>query len=197
MNAIKALLAVSVLAAAGAASAATVATYDIVGQSTSIAFDGLGGQNIVTASSGSGTAVLDDSGALTITAHIAITTFIGTDSTMDVIEAITGTWNGTTFTPTSSTQNFTGCENTPTAGADACSSLQIGVANPTTSVSGSATLAAGSFDVVVANLDAGATTTYHYDLAASAPAVPVPAAAWLFGSGLLGLAGTARRRRVA
>jgi hypothetical protein len=27
------------------------------------------------------------------------------------------------------------------------------------------------------------------------PAVPVPAAAWLFGSGLLGLAGTARRRR--
>jgi hypothetical protein len=29
------------------------------------------------------------------------------------------------------------------------------------------------------------------------PEVPVPAAAWLFGSGLLGLAGTARRRRVA
>lgn len=28
-------------------------------------------------------------------------------------------------------------------------------------------------------------------------AVPVPAAAWLFGSGLLGLAGTARRRRAA
>lgn len=29
------------------------------------------------------------------------------------------------------------------------------------------------------------------------PAVPVPAAAWLFGSGLLGLAGTARRRKCA
>ncbi|MFT3931295.1 MAG: VPLPA-CTERM sorting domain-containing protein [Spongiibacteraceae bacterium] len=29
------------------------------------------------------------------------------------------------------------------------------------------------------------------------PEVPVPAAAWLFGSGLLGLAGTARRRRSA
>jgi len=32
-------------------------------------------------------------------------------------------------------------------------------------------------------------------LHAQAPAVPVPAAVWLFGSGLLGLAGTARRRR--
>lgn len=30
-----------------------------------------------------------------------------------------------------------------------------------------------------------------------APAVPVPAAAWLFGSGLLGLAGTAHRRQAA
>ncbi|MFT3931188.1 MAG: VPLPA-CTERM sorting domain-containing protein [Spongiibacteraceae bacterium] len=30
-----------------------------------------------------------------------------------------------------------------------------------------------------------------------APAVPVPAAAWLFGSGLLGLAGTARKRKQA
>jgi hypothetical protein len=34
-------------------------------------------------------------------------------------------------------------------------------------------------------------------LSSQAPAVPVPAAAWLFGSGLLGLAGTARRRRAA
>jgi hypothetical protein len=31
--------------------------------------------------------------------------------------------------------------------------------------------------------------------AGSTPAVPVPAAAWLFGSGLLGLAGIARRRK--
>jgi len=32
-------------------------------------------------------------------------------------------------------------------------------------------------------------------ISAQTPTVPVPAAAWLFGSGLLGLAGTARRRR--
>ena len=34
-----------------------------------------------------------------------------------------------------------------------------------------------------------------WTLASRAPAVPVPAAAWLFGSGLLGLAGTARKRK--
>lgn len=38
-----------------------------------------------------------------------------------------------------------------------------------------------------------ATTTYT--IAQATPEVPLPAAAWLFGSGLLGLAGTARRRR--
>lgn len=38
------------------------------------------------------------------------------------------------------------------------------------------------------------TTTINWQIAAQ---VPVPAAAWLFGSGLLGLAGTARRRKAA
>jgi hypothetical protein len=38
------------------------------------------------------------------------------------------------------------------------------------------------------------TTTINWQIAAE---VPVPAAAWLFGSGLLGLAGTARRRKAA
>lgn len=40
------------------------------------------------------------------------------------------------------------------------------------------------------------TTTSNWQVSgsAAAPAVPVPAAAWLFGSGLLGLAGAARRK---
>lgn len=42
----------------------------------------------------------------------------------------------------------------------------------------------------------GQITTQDFSLTATAaPTVPVPAAAWLMGSGLLGLAGAARRRR--
>ena len=37
--------------------------------------------------------------------------------------------------------------------------------------------------------------SYNFTGTAAQPAVPVPAAAWLFGSGLMGLAGVARRRR--
>lgn len=36
---------------------------------------------------------------------------------------------------------------------------------------------------------------FNFSNLTEAPAVPVPAAAWLFGSGLLGLAGAARKRR--
>ena len=38
-------------------------------------------------------------------------------------------------------------------------------------------------------------TCFSNDGSCSAPAVPVPAAVWLFGSGLLGLVGVARRRK--
>ena len=37
--------------------------------------------------------------------------------------------------------------------------------------------------------------TYNYDLLLTPTAVPVPAAVWLFGSGLLGLIGIARRKK--
>jgi hypothetical protein len=39
--------------------------------------------------------------------------------------------------------------------------------------------------------------TSHYTITPQAPEVPVPAAAWLFGSALIGLAGAARGRRAA
>ncbi len=37
--------------------------------------------------------------------------------------------------------------------------------------------------------------TYNYDISATVSSVPVPAAAWLFGSGLLGLVGIAKRKK--
>jgi hypothetical protein len=54
---------------------------------------------------------------------------------------------------------------------------------------------ANTYNLVIHLGTQAALTTQTFSLTATAPAVPVPAAAWLFGSGLLGLAGTARRRR--
>ena len=52
---------------------------------------------------------------------------------------------------------------------------------------------AGVFTLTAINTGANATNTSTYEFSA----VPLPAAAWLFGSGLLGLAGMARRKRLA
>ena len=41
------------------------------------------------------------------------------------------------------------------------------------------------------------TVSYYLHLEGHVSNVPVPAAAWLFGSGLVGLAGVARRRKTA
>ncbi len=74
---------------------------------------------------------------------------------------------------------------TSISGFDACFAAEIGIANPANSLSGD-WLAFTTVDSV-----SGATATINY----AVTPVPVPAAAWLFGSGLLGLAGVARRRK--
>jgi len=59
-----------------------------------------------------------------------------------------------------------------------------------------ATLKAFSGSAVATNDDgAGDQYIYNWSFNGQAPAVPVPAAAWLFGSGLAGLAGLARSRK--
>jgi len=59
---------------------------------------------------------------------------------------------------------------------------------------GGSPMKAGPFPGFNANFDIA---SIHVDAITSAPAVPVPAAVWLFGSGLLGLVGVARRKKMA
>ena len=186
MKAIKTLLAVSVLAAAGAANAATVATW-----TNDVAMTG---STSFTSTTGTESAVLDSAGTLTITAPSETTMFFGNPAVISNITYVfSGNLVGSTFTVTGGTvQKLGGC--TGAAAATVCGPLVFPTLD-TLAASGVITVGAGgtinsSFTAfgVVSSLT-------HTMGAADAPAVPVPAAAWLFGSGLLGLAGTARRRR--
>ena len=95
----------------------------------------------------------------------------GSALTLD-LSSWTAWWNGTDF-------NQGGAANsavtTTTTGAGAFSATW------------SATVVGGAFDGQVGS----------WTLTGVATPVPVPAAAWLFGSGLIGLVGVARRRRAA
>lgn len=65
-------------------------------------------------------------------------------------------------------------------------------AAPMAATSGSLGLAGGPFPGFKGYLDIGSGNSMHV---VSVSAVPIPAAAWLFGSGLLGLLSVARRRK--
>jgi hypothetical protein len=58
-----------------------------------------------------------------------------------------------------------------------------------------ATLNSFNGSAVATNGDASGEYSYNWSFAGEAPEVPVPAAVWLFGSGLAGLAGLARSRK--
>jgi len=87
----------------------------------------------------------------------------------------TTTWNTTTIS------------GSPTLGDNPSGTLPL--SNDTI---GGSPMSAGPFSGFSANFDI---TTAHVTSFTGDPVIPVPAAVWLFGSGLLGLVGVARRRK--
>jgi hypothetical protein len=187
MKAVKTLLIFSAMATASAVNAATVATFDA---DITLTLSGItSGSGIAT-----GTAVLDDSGVLTVNAMVDANP-ISAGATLGTITAFSGTYAAGSFTANSATISTTACipEMSP-----AC--VTIGPL-PTTpfpldAVSGTVTSALGGAISLSQSLFGGSEIVSSiYTLTPSTPSpVPIPAAAWLFGSGLVGLSGIARRR---
>lgn len=194
MKAIKTLLAVSLLAA-GAAHAATIGTATL----TATSQIPIGPGTYLNNGSGTGTATLDDSGTLTLNWSGNTTVLFTNVMAVSFSDVATGTIAGGTFTMTGGHTHINSCS--PVSGTNFCADALSTPENTFTSnISGSIALALGASGTFTASYQSPGgqvNNTYNLSNFTPAPAVPVPAAAWLFGSGLLGLAGTARRRKVA
>ena len=108
----------------------------------------------------------------------------------------------TSYVPSGGTNQITACRSGTIACPSALSTVpsNLTVWSATGSNAGGMltspfTIAGGTNGSITNSVGTSVTGTNTYTFTNTAPAVPVPAAAWLFGSGLLGLAGTARRRR--
>jgi hypothetical protein len=128
---------------------------------------------------------------MSLTEH---TKLFGSPTTVTATDVFTGTYAGGTFTPTGGSTTILTCTGSSYCGA------ALGT-NAWTTVGGSLTLAGGTLNGQF-KPDAGLVTdkdTYTVGAISGGtpPPVPLPPAVWLLGSGLLGLVGTARRRRKA
>ncbi len=182
----------AVLGSAGAAQAATVGTdsVNLVAISTS-------GGSQVSSHSGPGTGTLDDSGSYIATFVNSPGTIIGkSGAKLSETDTFTGTYSGGVFTPTGGNDNVTACTGSPfcSQGVGQHSFSQVG--GSLTSAGG--TLTAGYSTTTASGTVANSTFTYTagaFSGGTPPPTVPLPPAVWLLGSGLLGLVGTARRRK--
>jgi hypothetical protein len=192
----KALLAASaalpLLAAAGAAHATVVATNFPVSMTGTIP-----NTEATVTTSGTGTGSLDNAGAfpygLTTTVTVDAAAFgITTTAVVTGTDSFGGTFAAGTLTVTSATEDNTSC----TGSSLVCTQVTLNM-SASAAATGSITLAGGSVTTGSAgaglsNFTIGAGTAVG--TSTPPPAVPLPPAVWLLGSGLLGLIGTARRR---
>jgi hypothetical protein len=125
----------------------------------------------------------------------------GGAQTLTVAETdnLSGTIAGSTFTASSGTTEITSC-----SGGTFCGPAGVGKTKNWSTVSGTLSLSSGGTGLITAVAHpSGTNQTATFDLTSftpvggSPPPVPLPPAVWLLGSGLLGLVGTARRRRKA
>ena len=150
-----------------------------------------------------GTAVLDNSGQLIFNyifdADYSAAGYFDYDYDMTATAILNGTWDGSTLTYTDGSTVYNTCQD---FGADlGCGNYDLGVpiipdilVDPIVfdlGINGYTTIQTYSYN----------TETDAYDLAGAptglttVSSVPVPAAVWLFGSGLTGLIGVARRKK--
>ncbi len=210
MKTIKTLLAASILTAAAASDAAIIGIYDVKVSGTT---SGLASGSL----SGSGTATFDDAGVLTID-YTALNNQPAAGSnnpfTTTVKTIFTGTISGTYFTTTAGTSQITNCSigSTPCPIGFVPNTSQNFTPTPTSGNGGG--LLEQTFNINGLFVTNTSTTySFNHGLQNSlsfqfacvqwegcAPPnyqTPIPAAAWLFGSGLAGLTGLARHRKLA
>lgn len=206
MKTIRTLLAVSILATAGAANAAFGVAYTVSDSGTLYSPSWPLEGTVISEAPGSNpkarnfsnTATLNvvgSSGVLTIYSNITTpsnaTSFPIIPHFANLV-TINGSWNGTLFAPTEGSFVIYDC-------VGYCPTPK-GTTVPYNSISGSLSLSGGSISVEsIINTDNDVHQLETFSLTTlgiyyGTPEVPVPAAAWLFGSGLIGLAGVARRR---
>jgi hypothetical protein len=206
----------SLFAAAGGAHATVVGTNAATaGNSASNFFIKGKVKTQVSSLTLTGTATLDDSGTYTATSSGSVNVSGFPSATILATETFLGTYGSGVFTPTSGSLNITSCSGSPTV----CAGATHPDPKPfNTGVGGSVSLASGGTLTGTAFMGAAGTVpsvTSHYSFTVGAftpvstssggtssggtssggSTVPLPPAAWLLGSGLLGLVGTARRRR--
>jgi len=221
----KTAIALALMAATGAANAALVdgstlsidqGSFFTMGGGTVVAAPGFDGQNIIgnqglvlgttQTPSGSHSGVVDGTESPTVDnawVFFGSTGMSGSESNTNVLTASGNTatvdlsgwvvaWNGL--------DSASGVPTVPMGAGAWFGSTTDGVAQVTCGVD------CGDGDtytlVYSATVPAGdpsnfGTTKYLLNLTGTISAVPVPAAVWLFGSGLVGLAGVARRRKAA